>query len=83
MTAHIVEIVVRGGLSSELIAALDGFRVRSDPPGMTCITGAVPDQSMLIGILDMFDGLNIEVVSVNRVGEASPAQDDAPPQPAS
>jgi hypothetical protein len=35
--------------------------------GLTRIVGPVPDQSMLFGLLDMFDGLHIEVVSVNPV----------------
>ena len=39
---------------------------------MTRIVGPVPDQSMLFGLLDMFDGLHIEVVSVNPVGTQTP-----------
>ena len=79
MTAHTVEIVIRGVLGPSLIAALEGFSVSRDPAGTTRITGSVPDQSMLFGILEMFDGLHIEVVSVNRVDEVSSAQGDALP----
>lgn len=78
MTAHTVEIVVRGRLGHTLVAALEGFIVR-DEAGVTCLTGVVSDQAMLFGILDMFDGLHIEVVSVNRVDEVSSGQGDAPP----
>ncbi|MCR2785312.1 MULTISPECIES: hypothetical protein [unclassified Microbacterium] len=65
--AHLTAIVVRGRLSSSLVAALDGYRIEALPGGMTRVVGPVADQSMLFGLLGMFDGLNIEVVSVNQV----------------
>jgi hypothetical protein len=67
MHAHVMEVVVRGRLGADLIAALDGFEVEPAENGLTRIVGPVPDQSMLFGLLDMFDGLHIEVVSVNPV----------------
>jgi hypothetical protein len=67
MRAQVMEVVVRGRLGADLIAALDGFEVEPADEGMTRIVGPVPDQSMLFGLLDMFDGLHIEVVSVNPV----------------
>ncbi|GAA1956115.1 hypothetical protein [Microbacterium deminutum] len=72
MHAHVMEVVVRGRLGADLVAALDGFDVEPGEGGLTRIIGPVPDQSMLFGLLDMFDGLHIEVVSVNPVdpGEA-------------
>lgn len=60
-----VEVVVRGTLGPELIAALHGFRVRSTADGVTKVTGEIPDQARLIGLLDMLDELHIEVISVN------------------
>jgi hypothetical protein len=68
MHPHVMEVVVRGRLGAELVAALDGFEVEPGDEGMTRIVGPVSDQSMLFGLLDMFDGLHIEVVSVNPVG---------------
>jgi hypothetical protein len=67
MTAQIVAIVVRGRLGRDLVAALDGFVVEETPEGLTRVTGPVPDQSKLFGVLGMFDALHIEVVSVNPV----------------
>lgn len=67
MTAHRVEIVVRGHLSHALVSALDGFAVQTADTGLSRVTGTVADQAMLFGVLDTFDGLNIEVLSVNRV----------------
>ena len=68
MHPHVMEVVVRGRLGADLVAALDGFDVESAEDGTTRIVGPVSDQSMLFGLLDMFDGLHIEVVSVNPVG---------------
>ncbi|MFF2633970.1 hypothetical protein ACFVR6_13905 [Microbacterium sp. NPDC058021] len=67
MLARTVEIVVRGRLGSPLVAALDGYRIEPVADGTTRVTGPVLDQPMLLGLLEMFDDLNIEVVSVNRV----------------
>ena len=65
MAAHVIELVVRGPLWPSLLAALDGFAVETDADGRTVIVGPVVDQAQMLGILDMFDGLNVEVVSVN------------------
>lgn len=75
MTAHVVELVLRGRLSPELIDALDGFDVRTDQHGLTRVVGPVEDQARLIGLVDLFDRLRIEVVSMNPVEEHSPPAD--------
>ncbi|WP_404429784.1 hypothetical protein LG299_10025 [Microbacterium lacus] len=67
MAAQTVSIVVRGRIGPDLVAALDGFAVDADGPGMTRIVGPVPDQAKLFGLLSMFESLHIEVVSVNPV----------------
>ena len=67
ISAHTVEVVVRGPLWPSLLAALDGFKVETDSNGLTVIVGRVADQARLFGLLGMFEGLNIEVVSVNRM----------------
>jgi len=67
MGTQVVEIVVRGALGPELVAALDGFAVEHGADGCTRLVGAVPDQARLIGVLGMLDDLHIEVVSVNPV----------------
>ncbi|MEV4688707.1 hypothetical protein [Microbacterium sp. LWH3-1.2] len=67
MSARVVEIVVRGRLGPELVFALEGFAVGTDNAGLTVIVGAIADQARLLGILEMLDDLNIEVVSVNPV----------------
>ena len=67
MTSQIFEVVVRGRMSPELIAALDGFAIETGADGLTRVVGDVPDQPRLLGLLGAFDDLHIEVVSVNPV----------------
>jgi hypothetical protein len=67
MTSRVFEVVVRGRMSDELIAALDGFRVAGDDDGLTHVVGDVEDQPRLLGLLAAFDDLHMEVVSVNPV----------------
>jgi len=67
MRAQVMELIVRGRLGPDLIAALDGFEVSTDAHGMTHIVGPVADQARLLGMLELVDGLHIEVVSVNPV----------------
>ena len=86
MTPQVVCILLRGHLGPALVAALDGFDVRATDDGCTRVVGRVPDQAKLIGLLDMFDELHIEVVSVNPLPGAaddSPAQGDVAPGPPS
>ena len=70
MSAHVVEVVVIGRLGPSLIAALDGYDVTTRDDGTSSVTGMVEDQASLRGLLGVFDDLNIEVVSVNRVTPA-------------
>jgi hypothetical protein len=65
------EIVVRGRLSPELIAAFDGFDVSCCTNGLTHLAGTVPDQSRLHGLFRTLSDLNIELVSVNPLGEVA------------
>lgn len=73
MSSQIAEVVVRGRMSPELIAALDGFQVTTGADGLTRVVGSVPDQPRLLGLLAAFDDLHIEVVSVNFLDSAASA----------
>ncbi len=70
MSAHEVAIVVNGWIGSDVAGALEGFTIDTAEPGVTTITGRVPDQARLLGLLAMFDDLHIQVVSVNPVPSA-------------
>jgi hypothetical protein len=63
--SQVIEIVVRGKLGPDLVAALHGFDVEDADDGCSRVVGSIPDQARLIGLLDMLDELHIEVVSVN------------------
>ena len=83
MTPQVVSILLRGRLGPALVAALDGFDVGATEDGYTRVVGPVPDQAKLLGLLEMFDELHIEVVSVNPVpggADDSPAQGDVAPR---
>jgi hypothetical protein len=67
MDSQEIEIVVRGKLGPDLVAALDGFAVGTSPRGRTRVVGLVPDQARLLGILAMLDELHVDVISVNPV----------------
>jgi len=70
MAAQTISIVVRGRIGPDLVAALDGFEIKTDAPGVTRIVGRVPDQAKIFGLLAMFESLHIEVVSLNPVVQA-------------
>ena len=67
MTSHVFEVVVRGRMSDELMAALQGFTVETRDDGLTRVVGDVDDQPRLLGLLAAFDDLHMQVVSVNPV----------------
>ena len=73
--AQTFEIVVKGRLSSALVAAINGFEVTNCEHGMTHLVGTVPDQSRLHGTLELLRDLNIELSSVIAIGSdrAGPA----------
>ena len=76
MTSHVFEVVVRGRMSDELMAALDGFAVETRDDGLTRVVGDIEDQPRLLGLLAAFDDLHMQVVSVNPVS-ADPTRSEA------
>lgn len=66
MTARTIEIVVRGALGPDAKAALEDFTVETDGKASR-ISGPIPDQAKLLGLLEMFDAMHVEVLSVNTV----------------
>ena len=65
--SQVVEVVVRGKLGPDLVAALHDFAVEPSADGCTRLVGTIPDQARLLGLLEMLDELHIEVISVNPV----------------
>lgn len=67
MGIQVIEVLIRGTLGPDLVAALDGFVVTALADGFTSVVGSIPDQAKLIGLLEMLADLRVEVVSVNPV----------------
>ena len=72
------EIRVRGVLGPALRGAFPGLRAREDR-GDTVLTGRLPDQAALHGVLAQIESLNLELIEVRRRqlhddGETPPAE---------
>jgi hypothetical protein len=63
----IFEIRVRGHLDRQWSNWLDGLEIRLLDCGETTLTGFVPDQAALMGILNKLSRLNLVLISVNAV----------------
>lgn len=70
LSAHVVEVVITGHLGPSLLCALEPYEVADRADGTSVIKGLLEDRSELRGLLGVLDGLDIEVVSVNRVTPA-------------
>jgi len=60
------EITVRGRLSDSLLGAFDGL-CASPVAGGTVLSGGVPDQAALFGVLERIDALGLELIEVRSV----------------
>lgn len=59
------EIRIRGLLGATLLGAFPGLHAR--PHGTeTVLTGALPDQAALYGVLDQIEALGLELVELRR-----------------
>ena len=66
MVAKSFEVHVRGELPEEALADLEYLTARV-VPAETVLTGVVPDQAALLGLLGWLQSLGLEVVEVRRV----------------
>jgi hypothetical protein len=60
------EITVRGRLSPTLTGAFDGL-CASPTAGATVLSGEIPDQAALFGVLERVDALGLELLEVRSV----------------
>lgn len=67
--ANLVEIRFRGQLDSHWADWFAGFQICHREAGETTLTGLVPDQAALYGLLAKLRNLGLELISVNRVVE--------------
>jgi hypothetical protein len=66
------EIVVSGHLSSKWAAVFEGMQVICQPGGNTLITGTLPDQAALFGLLRLLNDLGLQLISVNPESPTAP-----------
>lgn len=62
----IYEIRVEGLLTGHWSDWFDGLVIRQEAENTTVLTGSIPDQSALFGILAKIRDLNLILLSVNR-----------------
>ena len=66
VTPEFYEIRVQGRLGPEWSAWFDGLAISHQPHGETVLSGQVPDQAALHGILIKIRDLGLPLVSVHR-----------------
>jgi hypothetical protein len=64
------EVIVRGRLSPALLVAFGDFEAAHVDGGLTCLIGHAADQDALYRLFRVLQDLNVELVSVNTVGDA-------------
>jgi hypothetical protein len=63
----VYEIRVEGRLSDHWVEWFEGLAIHADPNGETTLSGPLPDQAALIGVLTKIQALNLHLISVKRV----------------
>lgn len=61
------EIRVEGHLSDRWAEWFEGLAIQAEPNGETILSGPLPDQAALIGILVKIQALNLTLILVKRV----------------
>ncbi len=68
----IYQIRIQGHLSAEWSAWFDGLTITNTPNGETILTGLLPDQAALYGVLNRLQALNLPLLSVSSRPANSP-----------
>lgn len=63
-TPTIYEIRFRGQLTGKWADWFEGLSMHTGPHGDTILTGPLPDQAALLGLLNRLAALNITIISV-------------------
>ena len=61
-----VEIRIKGILKQDWSDWLEGLRVSNHANGETVLSGKIPDQAALLGLLNRIHGLNLQLLSFMR-----------------
>jgi hypothetical protein len=66
MKADSYEIRIQGTLSPEWTEWFGGMEIRQESDGVSVLSGSLPDQAALHGILARVRDLNLTLISVNK-----------------
>ena len=75
----VVEIRIEGHLDGQWTDWFEGLTITLEENGDTLLTGTVPDQAALFGLLRRVRDLGMQLICVNRVGTGK--QDRSTGQP--
>ena len=68
------EIRIKGHLDQSWADWFDGMTISHEANGETLLTGPLPDQSALHGVLNWLRDLGVQLISVNTVEEDTEGQ---------
>lgn len=69
----IYRIQIQGHLSTDWSAWFDGLAIANQPNGEAILTGPLPDQAALYGVLNRLQALNLPLLSVTTSRSNSPS----------
>ena len=72
---YVYEIRVEGHLAERWSTWFDGLAIHREAGGETRLTGLLPDQAALFGVLARIHDLHLILVSVLRAGIEGPSDD--------
>ena len=68
-TSHTYEIKIRGYLEASWLDLFEGLTISQEENGITTLSGRLPDQAALHGVLNRISSLGLTLISVNVVPE--------------
>jgi len=75
------EIRIKGHLDESWADWFDGMRIRHEDNGETLLSGSLPDQAALHGVLNRLRDLGIQLISVNPVEDEQASVDEDADEP--
>jgi hypothetical protein len=76
MTQH-YEIRIKGHLDESWADWFDGLAICHEASGATLLTGSLPDQAALHGVLNRLRDAGVQLISVNSAEKAQAPGEDA------
>ena len=73
--SHYYKIRIRGHLDESWADWLNGLAIQHEPDGDSLLSGSLPDQAALHGVLNRLRDLGVQLISVNPV-EATGTKSD-------